>query len=254
MAAFTDFKALGAFLRSVVTSLCGNSVTIQKLAQTSAGTEYVPATGWDMTVKPTVTGGYKWVEPTAPTTPRRRVRPVAPRERRPSNGSPTEPSNTTSVKVTESVKNGFTADTYTCQIRAEDGSTKNVTGTITNDDPSFTFSMTSSDVATCQLKNKYNYNPGIKITKTADDDPIRGNAFGWNEGYTFAVENTGNTPLTVNKPVDPKCDSITGPTGPGSRRPPPSPQAGRYVELPVPSPTSSLPRRLKPSRGTTRCP
>ena len=221
VAAFTDFKALGAFLRSVVTSLCGNSVTIQKLAQTSAGTEYVPATGWDMTVKPTVTGGYKWVEPTAPDNT------AATRATSGAQGTAAfqwksnEPSNTTSVKVTESVKNGFTADTYTCQIRAEDGSTKNVTGTITNDDPSFTFSMTSSDVATCQLKNKYNYNPGIKITKTADDDPIRGNALGWNEGYTFAVENTGNTPLTVNKPVDPKCDSITGPTGPGSGDPAP---------------------------------
>ena len=38
--AFTDFAALGAFLRSVVTSLCGNSVTVQKLAQTSSGADY----------------------------------------------------------------------------------------------------------------------------------------------------------------------------------------------------------------------
>ena len=34
--AFSDFAALGTFLRSVVTSLCGNSVTVQKLAQSSA--------------------------------------------------------------------------------------------------------------------------------------------------------------------------------------------------------------------------
>ncbi|MCU0296736.1 MAG: VWA domain-containing protein, partial [Candidatus Nanopelagicales bacterium] len=71
--AFTDFAALGAFLRSVVTSLCGNSVTVQKLAQSSAGADYLPAPGWDITVEPTVTGGYTWVDPTGPEGPKTRA-------------------------------------------------------------------------------------------------------------------------------------------------------------------------------------
>ena len=71
--AFSDFAALGTFLRSVVTSLCGNSVTIQKLAQTSSGADYVPTTGWDVTVEPTVCGGYTWGDPTGPEGPKTRA-------------------------------------------------------------------------------------------------------------------------------------------------------------------------------------
>ena len=63
--AFSDFAALGAFLRSVVTSLCGNSVTVQKFAQSSSGADYVPTTGWDVTVQPTVSGVVTrgWIRP-----------------------------------------------------------------------------------------------------------------------------------------------------------------------------------------------
>lgn len=216
VAAFTDFKALGAFLRSVVTSLCGNSVTVQKLAQSSADAQYLPAPGWDVTVKPTVTGGYSWVDPAgADNTPQTRATAGA-QGATAFQWKPKSPSNNASVEVSESVKSGFNANRWECDVKKPDGTSKLVGGKLSNGSPKFTFDMASSDVAACRLYNDFIYSPGISITKAAADDPVRGNGVGWDEAYTFNVTNTGNSSLVVAKPVDPQCSSISAPTGPGA--------------------------------------
>ncbi len=212
--AFTDFAALGVFLRSVVTSLCGNSVTVQKLAQSSSGADYLPASGWDITVEPTVSGGYTWVDPTGPEGPKTRATSGA-QGAAAFQWKPKVASQTATVKVSESVKNEFTADRWTCDIKDTEGGTTTVSGTLGNN-ASFQFQMEPSDVAACKLYNDFNYTPGISITKEAADDPIRGNGVGWNETYTFTVKNTGNSTLSVTKPVDPQCMAVSAPSGPGA--------------------------------------
>ena len=212
--AFSDFAALGAFLRSVVTSLCGNSVTIQKLAQTSSGADYVPATGWDVTVQPTVSGGFTWVTPTGPDNSAQTLPTSGAQGTAAFQWKPKVASQKATVQVSESVNSGFTANRWTCEIKTSSGSSSTVSGNLTQ--PSFQFDMNPSDVATCKLYNDFNYAPDMTVTKVARDNPVRGNADGWNQQYTFTVTNTGNSALTITKPVDPQCSSITGPTGPGS--------------------------------------
>ena len=65
VALVTDFDKLAALMRSLVLQLCSPSLTIQKLAQTPGSAQYAPASGWDMTVAPTVpTGtGFRWILP-----------------------------------------------------------------------------------------------------------------------------------------------------------------------------------------------
>jgi len=214
--AFTDFAALGAFLRSVVTSLCGNSVTVQKLAQSSSGADYLPATGWDVTVQPTVQGGFSWVDPTGPDNSAQTRATSGTQGTAAFQWKPKAASQKATVKVSEAVKSEFTADRWRCEIKAEDGTTTSAEGTLSNQDPSFFFDMNPSDVASCQLYNDFDYAPGLQVTKEAKDDPVRGNGNGWNQEYTFRVTNTGNTPLTIAKPVDPQCTSISAPSGPGA--------------------------------------
>ncbi len=214
--AFTDFAALGAFLRSVVTSLCGNSVTVQKLAQTSSGADYVPTTGWDVTVQPGVQGGFSWVDPTGPDNSAQTRATSGAQGTAAFQWKPKVASQKATVTVSEAVQTDFTADRWRCEIKAENGSTTSLDGTLSNQDPSFQFDMNPSDVASCMLYNDFDYAPALQVTKVAEDDPVRGNAAGWNEEYTFTVANTGNTPLTIAKPVDPQCASISAPSGPGA--------------------------------------
>jgi len=214
--AFSDFDALGTFLRSVVTSLCGNSVTIQKLAQTNSGADYVPATGWDMTVQPTVTGGFSWVDPKGADDSAQTRATSGAQGTAAFQWKPKQANQKATVQVTEAVKTDFTAENWTCEVKASDGKVTTKSGTITNQAPSFQFEMNPSDVAACKIYNGFVYAPHIDITKVAKDNPVRGNAAGWDEEYTFTVTNTGNTPLKVAKPVDPKCTSISVPTGDGA--------------------------------------
>ena len=85
----------------------------------------------------------------------------------------------------------FQADRWECSVKADDGQVTTVSGDLTNADPTFEFQMNPSDVAGCKLYNDFDYQPGNEITKLAHDDPVRGNAAGWNETYTFTVKNTG---------------------------------------------------------------
>lgn len=213
--AFSDFAALGAFMRSVVTSLCGNSVTVQKLAQSAADAEYLPTTGWDITVAPTVSGGFTWVDPLGPDNSAQTKATAGAQGSATFQWKPKVADQKVTVKVTEAVKTDFSADRWSCDIKAADGTTTTESGSITST-PSFQFFMSASEIAACQIYNDFNYASGISITKEAADNPVRGNADGWHEVYTFAVKNTGNAPLTVVKPVDPKCSSISAASGPGT--------------------------------------
>ena len=195
--AFSDFAALGAFLRSVVTSLCGNSVTVQKLAQSGSDGAYQPTAGWDVTVQPTLAGGFKWVDPVGPDNSAQTRATSGAQGTATFQWKPKVASQTATVKVTETVKNEFTADRWSCEVKKTDGTSTTVSGTLTNMDPSFQFAMNPSDVATCKLYNDFNYAPNMTVAKVPRDNPVRGNADGWNEEYTFTVTNTGNAALTL---------------------------------------------------------
>ncbi len=64
-----DFDDLAAAVRALVLDLCSPSLTIRKFAQSATDATYQPAPGWDMTVTPTVPGGFDWILPTGATGP-----------------------------------------------------------------------------------------------------------------------------------------------------------------------------------------
>ena len=87
-----DFDDLAAFLRGVVSELCSPSLSIRKLAQTPGDASYDPASGWDITVTPSVTGGtFEWILPdTDPTELALCDNPTDPGNTDPNDGDPRE--------------------------------------------------------------------------------------------------------------------------------------------------------------------
>ena len=116
VAVVPDFEDLAELLRDVVTQLCSPSLTIRKLAQTADSTEYQPASGWAMTVTPTVSAGtYRWIQPNGA--------PVGPQTvSTNTNGfanfqwEPDPPTLPSSASVAEAVRPGFTAGPAHCQV------------------------------------------------------------------------------------------------------------------------------------------
>lgn len=215
-----DFDNLGSFLRQVVSDLCVPSLTIRKLAQTADSSGYEPYAGWNMTVKPTVNGGFNWVLPdTTPAAQKSEATDV--------NGyaqfqwEPKVHSTTSDAQVTEEVKAGYTSgrpgtnNDWICEKRTPDSATvETVKGDFADpQNPQFNISLTSRNIVTCSLYNSFQYRPGIALTKSVIDavdvagkPTVRGNADGWNVTYRFVVENTGNTPLSGVNVADGKCD------------------------------------------------
>ncbi|MCH9817033.1 MAG: hypothetical protein K0U64_11405, partial [Actinomycetia bacterium] len=211
-----DFNRLGESLKKVATELCSPSVTITKLAQTADSAQYVPTQGWDMTVSPSVPSGtYTWTQPDKGDPPGPKTLTTN------SNGQAQfqwEPSGsvTSTAQISETVKNGYTFNSASCR-RLDDGVPSNdppfVNGSATFTSKSFDIPVGPEAIVTCEYRNSFDYAPGISLTKRAADDPVRGNANGWDETYTFEVKNTGNAPLNGVAVSDSKCQSISGPTG-----------------------------------------
>ena len=211
-----SFDDLAQALRKVATELCSPSVTITKLAQSAGDAQYSAAQGWDMTVLPTVPSGtYTWTQPD------RGDPPGAKTVSTNANGQAQfqwEPTGriTSTAAVSEAGKQGWNFDRAECR-RLDEGIPSNQppfsNGIATFNQADFNIPVGPDSIVSCKYYNSFDYQPGIQITKAAVDDPVRGNAAGWNETYRFEVTNTGNTPLSQVTPTDPQCQSITGPTG-----------------------------------------
>ncbi|MCH9816155.1 MAG: DUF11 domain-containing protein [Actinomycetia bacterium] len=211
-----DFNKLGESLKKVATELCSPSVTITKLAQTADSAQYVPAAGWDMRVNPTVPSGtYTWTQPD-------KGDPPGPKTLSTDNNGQAqfqwEPSGsvTSTAQISETSRSGYTFNSASCR-RLDDGVPSNdppfVNGSATFTSKDFNIPVGPEAIVTCEYRNSFNYAPGISLTKRATDDPVRGNANGWNQTYTFEVKNTGNAPLNGVAVSDSKCQSISGPSG-----------------------------------------
>ncbi len=216
-----DFDSLASFLRQVVSDLCTPSMTIRKLAQTADNSGYEPYQGWNMTVQPTVNGGFDWILPdTTPASQKSDLTDV--------NGysqfqwEPRVRDTTSDALVSEDVKAGYSSgrpgadNDWICEKRTpDDGNVEVVKGDFADpQNPRFNLSVGPRNIVTCSLYNSFQYRPGIALTKSVIDavdvsgrPTVRGNADGWNVKYRFEVENTGNTPLSGVTVADGKCDS-----------------------------------------------
>lgn len=230
-----DFDNLASFLRQVVSELCTPSLTIRKLAQTADTGGYVPFEGWDMTVKPTVSGGFDWVLPD--TTPSSQKT-----EATDADGyaafqwEPKVHSTTSDALVSEQTLAGYTPgrpgtdNDWVCEKRTpDDASVEIIKGDFADpSDPKFNISVGPREIVTCSLYNSFQYAPGIELTKSVVDavdvagkPTVRGNANGWDLKYRFVVKNTGNSSLSGVNVADGRCDAQpTRTQGSGDRLPP----------------------------------
>jgi uncharacterized repeat protein (TIGR01451 family) len=228
VAVVKDFASLAAALRKIVTELCSPSLTIRKLAQTPDSPEYQPASGWNVTVNPTILGSgtYKWIQP--------KDAPLGPQTvTTNANGfsnfqwEPNPPNLSSSAEVVETTKPGFTPAPTACSILKPDGTT--VIVPVPPDPTHFTLQMGPEDIATCTLKNSFNYAPAINVTKVNTPTGVRGDLDPpATVTSNYVVTNPGNTPLhavtLVDGPLIPEApaDGTCAPVTPV----PPLPNAG----------------------------
>jgi uncharacterized repeat protein (TIGR01451 family) len=200
----TDFDALAQALRGVVTELCSPSLTIRKFVQTAESATYVPAPGWDITVTPTVSGGtFDWILPnTTPATSKTVTTN--------NNGfaqfqwEPDPPTAPSSAVVTEVVEDDYVPGPALCEILGPEGPAEFIEFPSS---ASFTVPVGPQDIVTCTLRNNFDYQPGIELTKSADPVLVRGDPPGQTVTYTGVIDNTGNTPLVLSSGGDDICDS-----------------------------------------------
>ena len=223
VALVTDFDRLAALMRSLVLELCSPSLTIQKLAQTPGSAQYAPASGWDMTVAPTVpTGtGFRWILPDTADAVSKTVSTD-------NNGfaqfqwEPVPPEADSVATVSETLKNNYTAgrpgnnNDFTCALKNEDGDVRTISGDFADPvNPSFAITI-RQEIVTCKVFNSFDYNPGIHLEKVNTPTEVRGDlADNPNPGdppatvtSNYTVTNTGNTPLSSVHVTDDKCATV----------------------------------------------
>jgi len=205
VALVAHYADLAALLKQVVTELCSPSLTIRKFVQTADSTTYVPASGWSMTVNPTVAGGtYRWIQPAnAPVGPQTVV--TNAQGFAPFQWEPNPSTLNSTATVTELVQPGYTPGQAVCEILPPDQPSHFITFPSS---ASFTVPVGSQDIVTCSLFNNFIYQPGIHLVKTPSATVVRGDAAGTSVTYTYTVTNTGNTPLAVSAPVDDNCPNV----------------------------------------------
>jgi uncharacterized repeat protein (TIGR01451 family) len=201
----TDFDALALALRGVVTELCSPSLTIRKFVQTAESATYEPAPGWDITVTPTISGGgtFDWILPNTTPSASKTVTTN-------NNGfaqfqwEPDPATASSSALVSEVVEDDYIPGPAICEILGTEGPAEFIEFPSS---ASFTVPIGPQDIVTCTLRNNFDYQPGIQLTKLADPVVVRGDPPGQTVTYTGLVENTGNTPLVLSSGGDDVCDS-----------------------------------------------
>ncbi len=184
------------------------AVTVIKKAQSQTSDKYEPAAGWRFTVNPRPTSGsYRWVEPNKGDGPGSKTRQTGAAGQTRFQWS-LDSQVTSNVSVSEQVKSGYTFSRAQC-TRRDNGVLSNVSpfrnGTASFNTRTLNIPVGPDSEVTCEYYNNFNYQPGIKLTKTAVDDPVRGNASGWNQIYRFTVTNPGNTTLSNITLSDARC-------------------------------------------------
>ncbi|MFB7893747.1 hypothetical protein ACFC1I_16225 [Microbacterium sp. NPDC056044] len=216
VALIADFDNLAAVVRGLVLELCSPSLTIRKFAQSPTESTYLPADGWDMTVTPTVSGGFDWVLPTGATGPDATVTTTG-------GGfaqfqwEPTVEDAVSSALVEELLESGFSPgrpgpnNDFRCEFKDVVGDSRVVTGELTDAGGSATFSLTGigNEIGTCSVYNSFDYEPDIELTKVNSPTSVRGDLTpAAVVRSSYALTNPGNTPLTIATIADDKCAPV----------------------------------------------
>ena len=233
VALVNDFDKLAQFLRSVVSELCSPSLSIRKLAQSSASSSYDPAPGWDITVTPDVAGGtYRWILPDTDAAQRPLCgNPTNPNDQAPrtcrTDGTglanfqwePNPEDSLTSAVVAETLQPEFTAgrpgvnNDWKCTLKNNDGTEESAQGDFSGQGrPTFTLAVDPQQIITCNIYNSFIYSPGIDLVKV--DSPVQVHGGLGDPGSkvisTFTVRNTGNASLSNVELTDDKCTPVYG--------------------------------------------
>ncbi|GAA1979804.1 DUF7507 domain-containing protein [Microbacterium pumilum] len=216
VALIADFDDLAEAVRALVLDLCSPSLTIRKFAQSATDASYQPASGWDMTVTPTVEGGFDWVLPAGATPPSTTVTTST-------NGfaqfqwEPTAEDATSDALVVEDLVSGFSpgrpgdANDFRCEFRNSAGETRVVTGELTDGGTTASFNLTGvgNEIGTCSVYNSFDYAPDIAITKVNSPASVRADLTPPAVvRSSYVVTNPGNTPLGNVTLTDDKCAPV----------------------------------------------
>lgn len=215
--AVQDVAAIASLVRSTVTSICGNQLTVRTLAQSSSSAEYLPASGNDVTVRPSVAGGYSWVAPQGPQDTSQTLATAGQRAEAEFGWRPNDAGEITTIKVTAPSGDDYVLDHWTCYLNLPTGQMTDGTGPPDIDGESFEFTLDPGTRGTCTVYFAYDFKPAIEVEKSSETDPVRGDDAGWNEKYRIDVSNTGNSDLLIPTPTDPQCASISDPSGTGAK-------------------------------------
>ena len=204
--AVSNFTNLPAALRTLVNELCKSSVTLNKLVDNGQG--YIPGgSGWafDGNVS-TASGTYSWLTPSA----------GAAGPRTTSTGAdsavtfqwkPSVATNST-INLTEAQKLGYQIVSVACQVKSLTNPTP-VNLPVTLNGTSFSATLGSTDIVTCDVKNK-KINPSVAITKAVNKPVVLSGTL---VTYTIRVTNTGDVALNsvaVADAIAPNCAKTIG--------------------------------------------
>ncbi|PWC03924.1 hypothetical protein DCE94_06950 [Agromyces badenianii] len=214
VALVSDFDDLAQAVRELVLDLCSPSLTIRKLAQSASDGSYQPAEGWDMTVEPTVPGGFGWVLPTGAAGPTATV--TTSRAGFASfQWEPIDEDALSGARVTEDLHADFTpgrpgaGNDFRCEFKNADGEVRVVTGELAadaQDSASFELTGIGNEIGTCSVYNSFDYAPDILITKVNSPATLRGDLVPLATVRSdYVVTNPGNTPLADVAVTDDKC-------------------------------------------------
>ncbi|GAA1953101.1 DUF7507 domain-containing protein [Microbacterium deminutum] len=218
VALIPDFDDLAQAVRALVLDLCSPSLTIRKFAQSATDASYQPVPGWDMTVTPTVSGGFDWVLPAGATPPSATV----------TTGSagfaqfqwePTNADATSDALVEEALTPhpDYTpgrpgdANDFRCEFKNAAGDTRVVTGELTDAGATASFDLTGigNEIGTCSVYNSFDYAPDIAITKVNTPSSVRADLTPPAVVRSdFTVTNPGNTPLAHVTVADDRCAPV----------------------------------------------
>ena len=218
VALIADFDDLAQAVRALVLDLCSPSLTIRKFAQSATDASYEPAPGWDVTVTPTVGGGFDWILPAGATPPSATVT-TGPAGFAQFQWEPNVQDATSAALVQEDLSphDGFTPgrpgddNDFRCEFKNVEGEIRVVTGELTEagDIASFELTGIGNEIGTCSVYNSFDYDPQIELTKVNSPTSIRGDLTPPGVVRSnYEVTNPGNTPLSNITGRDDKCAPV----------------------------------------------
>lgn len=219
VALIADFDDLAEAVRALVLDLCSPSLTIRKFAQSATDSSYQPAPGWDVTVTPTVGGGFDWILPAGATPPSATVTTSAAGFAQ-FQWEPIVQDATSAALVEEDLaphddfapgRPGADND-FRCEFKNAEGEIRVVTGELTEagDTASFELTGIGNEIGTCSVYNSFDYDPQIELTKVNSPTSVRGDlAPPAVVRSNYEVTNPGNTPLSNVTGRDDKCAPVT---------------------------------------------